>query len=53
MSGKWLVESILHQYSSLRNYIMKLTLVRDSVDYDVNAADEPESIFDDNKNDIY
>ena len=46
MSGKWLVSAITHKFNTLRNYTLSLTLTRDSVDYDVNTAEEPVSIFD-------
>lgn len=44
-SGKWLVSSISHDFSTLRNYSLTLSLIRDSIDYDINESEEPVSIF--------
>ena len=46
VSGKWLVSGIQHHFNSLKNYVMTLSLVRDSIDYDINEFKEPKSIFD-------
>jgi hypothetical protein len=48
ISGKWLVTGISHSFNTLRNYTLTLSLVRDSVEYDVEEANKPESIFDPN-----
>jgi len=53
ISGKWLVSGIEHSFPTLRNYIQKLTLVRDSVEYDVNEESTPITIFDSSKFDQY
>jgi hypothetical protein len=51
ISGHWLVSGIDHKFPTLRNYVMKVYLIRDSIDYDINTLKEPESINDESKYD--
>jgi hypothetical protein len=53
VSGKWFVTAVDHHFNSLKNYVMTLSLARDSIGYNVDESDKPKSIFDENVYNYY